>query len=313
MKGEKELTNCTTGGAVHVYVKDGKITRLEPIEFGPEDEGGKWTISARGKKFSPPDTAKLAPYIMSERSRIYSKDRVLYPMLREDWTPGDRKPQNRGVAGYKRISWDRALNILSKEIDRQFKLYGPGAVIATTSSHHNWGNVNYRHSSFHRFMGILGATVIDHNPDSWEGWHWGAMHTFGYAWRLGLPEQYDLLEDGLKNTEMVVYWSSDPDGEPMIYTGQESTKWRFWLKELGVKQVFIDPHYNFTAITQSDKWLAPRPGTDAALAAAIAYVWIKEGTYDKEYVAKRTFGFAKWKAYVTGMEDGVKKTPEWAE
>ena len=83
-------------------------------------------------------------------------------------------------------------------------------------------------------MGILGATYVDHNPDSWEGWHWGAMHVWGYAWRLGIAEQYDLLEDALKNTEMVVYWSSDPDGEPMIYTGQESTPWRFWLKELGV-------------------------------------------------------------------------------
>jgi len=34
----------------------------------------------------------------------------------------------------------------------------------------------------------------------------------------------------------------------------------------------------------SDKWLAPRPGTDAALAAAIAYTWITEGSYDKEYI-----------------------------
>ena len=115
-------------------------------------------------------------------------------------------------------------------------------------------------------MGILGATYVDHNPDSWEGWHWGAMHAWGYAWRLGIPEQYDLLEDALKNTEMMVYWSSDPDGEPMIYTGQESTPWRFWLKQLGVQQVFIDPHYNFTAINHADKWFAPRPGTDAALA-----------------------------------------------
>jgi trimethylamine-N-oxide reductase (cytochrome c) len=313
LKGEKVLTNCTTGGPVHVYVKDGKITRLEPIEFGPEDALGKWTITAHGKKFSPPDVAKLAPYIPAERSRIYSKDRILYPMLREDFSPNNRKPQNRGISGYKRISWERALNILEKEIVRQKKLYGPGSVIVTPSSHHNWGNIGYRHSSLHRFMGILGATYVDHNPDSWEGWHWGAMHVYGYSWRLGLPEQYDLLEDGLKHAEMVVYWSSDPDGTPMIYTGQESTQWRFWLKELGVKQVFVDPHFNFTAVTQADKWLAPRPGTDAALAAAIAYVWIKEGTYDKEYVAKKTFGFAKWKAYVLGKEDRIPKTPEWAE
>ena len=41
--------------------------------------------------------------------------------------------------------------------------------------------------------------------------------------------------------------------------------------------VFIDPYFNCTAVNLSDKWLAPRPGTDAALAAAIAYIWIEEG------------------------------------
>jgi molybdopterin guanine dinucleotide-containing S/N-oxide reductase-like protein len=311
-KDEQIFTNCTTGGPVFAYVKNGKIIRIEPLQYQPDD-AGVWTIEARGKKFSPSNVAKLAPYIMAERSRIYSKDRIHYPLLREDWSPDKRNPQNRGKSKYKRISWDTALDILSKEVIRIQKTYGPGAIISTPSSHHNWGNVGYRHSSYFRFMGILGATYCDHNPDSWEGWHWGAMHTWGYAWRLGVPEQYDLLEDALKNTEMIVYWSSDPDGEPMIYTGQESTPWRFWLKELGVQMVFIDPHFNFTAINHADKWLAPRPGTDAALAAAIAYVWISENTYDKEYVKNHAHGFDKWVDYILGKEDGQPKTPEWAE
>ena len=46
---------------------------------------------------------------------------------------------------------------------------------------------------------------------------------------------------------------------------------------------------------------------------AIAHVWMTEGLYDKEYVAERTVGFEKWKAYVLGEEDGVAKTPEWQE
>ena len=53
-------------------------------------------------------------------------------------------------------------------------------------------------------------------------------------------------------------------------------------------------------------------GTDTALAMAIAYVWITEDTYDKEYVAQRTIGFDEWKPYVLGETDGVPKTPEWA-
>ena len=54
------------------------------------------------------------------------------------------------------------------------------------------------------------------------------------------------------------------------------------------------------------------PNTDAALQLAIIYTWIKEGTYDKEYVETHTVGFDKVKAYVMGEEDGVPKTPEWA-
>ena len=53
-------------------------------------------------------------------------------------------------------------------------------------------------------------------------------------------------------------------------------------------------------------------GTDTALAMAIAYVWITEDTYDKEYVADRTIGFDEFKPYVLGETDGVPKTPEWA-
>ena len=47
------------------------------------------------------------------------------------------------------------------------------------------------------------------------------------------------------------------------------------------------------------------PQTDAALAQAIMYVWVKEGLYDKDYVTSRTTGFDEWKAYLLGETDGV--------
>ena len=68
---------------------------------------------------------------------------------------------------------------------------------------------------------------------------WGNSH------RLGIPEQYDLLEDALKHTEMIVFWSADPESTGGgIYSAFESTSRRYWLKELGVKMVFVDPYYN---------------------------------------------------------------------
>ena len=153
-----------------------------------------------------------------------------------------------------------------------------------TSSHHNWGIVGYKMGPFYRFLNMLGYTQVFDNPDSWEGWHWGATHTYGFFWRLGMPEQYDLLEDSLKNAEMIVFWSNDPDSTRGTYTGQESAMWRLWLKEKGVKMVFIDPFYNYTAAAMDGKWIPIRMGSGTALAMAIAFVWITENTYDRQYV-----------------------------
>jgi trimethylamine-N-oxide reductase (cytochrome c) len=77
--------------------------------------------------------------------------------------------------------------------------------------------------------------------------------------------------------------------------------------------VFIDPYHNYTAGVMEGKWIAPRMGTDTCLAMAIAYVWITEEIYDKEYVKDRTIGFDEFKKYILGEVDGVPKTPEWAE
>ena len=163
-----------------------------------------------------------------------------------------------------------------------------------------------------RFFNLIGYTHVFDNPDSWEGWHWGATHCYGFWWRLGMAEPYDLLEDALKNSELVVYWAVDPDSTGGIYAGQETAIWRQWLNKAGIKQIVIDPFYNYTAAQVTAKWIAPRPGTDAALALAIAYVWIKENTYDKEYIATHTIGFDEFKQYVLGKQDGVLKNPQWA-
>ncbi len=310
---EQVFTNCTVGGPISVYVKDGRIVRIRPLVID-EDDLKPWTIEADGLKFSPPRKVTIAPHTMTERQRVYSDDRIKYPLKRVDFDPdGDRHPETRGKSGYQKISWDEALDIVAGEMKRIRNTYGPSAILAMTSSHHNWGNVGYKLSTFMRFFNVLGFTSVFDNPDSWEGFHWGAVHTYGFYWNLGAPEQYDLLEDALKNTELMIYWSNDPDSTRGTYCGQESAIWRLWLRELGKKQIFIDPYCNYTAAIMADKWIAPRVGTDAAMALAIAYVWIIEDTYDHNYVATRTVGFDQFRKYVIGEDDGVPKTPKWAE
>lgn len=313
--GEQILTqgNCG-GGPVYVYVEDGKIKRIRTFVFGENEDVPTWTIEARGKNFSAPRRSTLAPYHQAERARIYSEERIKYPLKRVDWDPnGKRNPQNRGKSIYERISWDEALDTVANEIKRIQNTYGRAAVSAVQPSHHVYGVLgDCLFGMFPRFFGHLGFTEVFLNANSWEGWQYGATHVFGYYWKIGVPPQYDLLEDALKNTDLVVYWATDPDSTRGNRGGQESAIRRLWLKELGIKQIFIDPFCNYTAATMGDKWIAPRPGTDTAIAMAIAYVWISENTYDKDYIAKRTIGFEDFKSYITGKEDGVPKTPGWA-
>ncbi len=311
--GVKRYTSNTNGGPVFVYVKDNKIIRITPIEFD-ESDADPWTITARGKKFTPPRKTTVNPYTLAWKSMVYSRDRLLYPMKRVDFDPhGERNCQNRGISGYERISWDEALDIVVGQIRRVKKEYGPGAILNGSGSHHTWGHLGYWLSARLRFFNTIGFTPVVHNPDSWEGWYWGAMHHWGHSSRLGAPETYGTVEDCLKHSEMVVFWSSDPESTSGVYGAYEGTIRRQWLKELGIKMVHIDPFYNHTAALMGGKWLAPRPATGNALALAIAYVWITEALYDRQYVASRTVGFDKWKDYILGKEDGIPKTPEWQE
>ncbi len=311
--GVRRYTSNTNGGPLFVYVKDDRIIRITPIEFDAED-APPWTIEARGRTFTPPRKTTVSPHSICWKSMVYSEDRLLYPMKRVDFDPnGDRNCQNRGISGYERISWDEALDLVAGEIKRVKREYGPGSILNGSGSHHTWGHLGYWLSARHRFFNSIGFTPVVHNPDSWEGWYWGAMHHWGQSMRLGGGETYSTIEDCLKNCEMVVFWSSDPEATSGVYGAAEGTVRRQWLKELGIKMVHIDPFYNHTAALLGGKWLAPRPATGNALALAIAYVWITEDLYDKDYVEKRTEGFEKWRDYILGREDGVPKTPEWQE
>ncbi len=313
--GVTRTVNMTNGGPVFVDTKDDKIIRMMPIDFDDSDPA-PWTIKARGMEFTPPRRTTLAPHGQNAKSIVYSPDRLLYPMKRVDFDPnGERNTQNRGKSGYERISWDEALDIVAGEIKRAKRLHGPGAMAVSHGSHHTWGNIGYYLSALYRFRNAVGHTPVHHNPDSWEGWYWGAVHHWGHSLRVGQSETYGTVEDCLQNCDMIVFWSADPETTSGSYGAQEGTIRRQWLKnkKLGIDVVHVDPYFNQSAQFLPGKWFAPKPTTSVAMAMAIAYVWIQEGLYDKSYVETHTVGFDVWKAYLTGEEDGIAKTPEWQE
>lgn len=311
--GTVRYTTNTNGGPVFVYVKDGRIVRTGLIELDGSD-AASWSIHARGKEFKPWRKAMVSPYTVALKTQVYSDRRVLYPMKRVDFDPnGERNTQNRGKSGYVRISWDEALDLVANEIKRQRRVHGPGSMAIQHPSHHQWGNVGYYLSALLRFGNLLGFTRIHPNPDSWEGWYWGAQHHYGNSMRVGIASHYGTVEDCFKDCELMVFWSSDPETTSGGYAGFEATQRRMWAKELGIEFVHIDPNLNPTAQLLGGKWIPVRPGTDPALAAAIMHVWVVEKLYDEEYVTRRTTGFEAWRDYLLGKDDGVPKTPEWQE
>ena len=209
-------------------------------------------------------------------------------MKRVDFDPnGERNLQNRGKSGYVRISWEEALDLVAGEIKRIKRALRPrrDGGVARLAPHLG----QYRLLSLGAVplpqRGRLHATSIT-IPIQWEGWYWGAVHHWGYTLRVGQSETYGTVEDCLQNCDMIVFWAADPETTCGSYGAQEGTVRRQWLKnpKLGIKVVHVDPYYNASAQFLPGKWFAPRPTTSVAMAMAIAYVWIKEGLYDKDYV-----------------------------
>src|SRR5512135_3646174 len=112
----KGIGFCSVGADANssvIDVKDGKIIRIKPLHFDwkyrPE-EFNPWKIEARGQEFEPTMKSLIPPYSLAYRKRVYSPNRILYPLKRVDWDPdGERHPETRGKSGYVRISWDEAL------------------------------------------------------------------------------------------------------------------------------------------------------------------------------------------------------------
>jgi len=302
-----------------IDVKDNKIIRTRQFRYDwkyKPEEFNAWKIEARGQTFNVPMKSLIAPFGLGYKKRIYSPNRIMYPLKRVDWDPdGERNPQNRGKSGYVRISWDEATDIVASEIKRIHKKYGLYAILGQADGHGESKAVHATHGCGCRLLELMGGFTFQvRNPDSWEGWYFGAKHVWGCE-PVGLqwPYNANIIPDIAKHTEMILCWGCDPETTPWGFAaGQIASRWFYWFTELGIKQIFVCPDLNYGAAVHADKWIPILPNTDAALHLAIAHYWITNDLYDKEYIATHTVGFDKFSDYVLGKEDGIPKTPIWA-
>ena len=98
---------------------------------------GIWT------KSTPLEPNLLVPMMTySLRNRVFSPDRIGYPMKRINWDPsGNRNAQNRGKSQYVRMTMTEALDTVASELTRVKDTYGPDSVFLATPGGHLWAGM----------------------------------------------------------------------------------------------------------------------------------------------------------------------------
>ena len=301
-----------------VDVKDGRIVRIRPLhldEAYTKEELNYYYLKKGEHVFEPGFKTLIPPFSIAYKNRAYSGNRVPSPLIRVDWDPkGERNPQNRGISKYRKISWDEALEIISDEIKRIHDEYGNHSIYCQAEGHGEGKVAAGAHGCPQEMLAHCGGSTIQaRQPDSWEGWYWGAKHMWGMEPLGQCTAANGTFRDITQNGDAVLFWGCDPETTTWGWNGQQPSRMCFWFNEIGVKSIYICPDVNYGAACHADKWIPVLPNTDAAMQLAIAYVWITEDTYDKDYIATHAVGFDWFEKYVLGELDGEPKTPKWAE
>jgi anaerobic dimethyl sulfoxide reductase subunit A len=266
-------SHCGGGCLLKVYVKDGVVTRIET----DDQADPQFRACARGRAY---------------RQRVYAPDRLLHPMKRVG---------ERGQGEFQRISWDEALETLAKELLRVRDKYGPASILFKWSG----GDTSVFHNAMchYRVLNFIGGCSDVWGTFSFDGGLFAEQATFGW-------NDTGNTRDDLLNSRLIIMWGWNPS----VTIQNTNTAWYLaQAKDAGIRMVAIDPRYSESNATFADEWIPIIPGTDCAMLIAMAYVIIKENLQDQAFLDKYTVGFEQFKSYILGHEDGVPKTPAWAE
>jgi anaerobic selenocysteine-containing dehydrogenase len=207
--------------------------------------------------------AKVAKYL----DRVYSADRVLYPLRRVG-----AKGANTG--DWRRISWDEALDEIATRFAAISREFGSEAILPYSygGTLGVLGNASMDRRFFHR----LGASQLDRTICASTG---GEALISVVGRKLGTePEQF-------AHSRTIIAWGANIHGNNVHL-------WPFIeeARRKGARLIVIDPYRTRTARC-ADWYLPIHPGTDAALAMGMMHVIIGEDLYDKDYVSRATIGF----------------------
>jgi len=252
--------DCPDACGVLITIQDGRATKIQGDPEHPVTRGFL--------------CAKVAKYL----DRVYSPDRVLYPMRRKPGAPKGPGSGNAAWTAFDRITWDQALD----EIARNFRLIiaGHGSEAILPFSYGGTIAALGGGSMDRRFFHRLGASQLERTICSTAGEE-GLKSVLGI--KLGTePEQF-------AHSRYIIAWGANIHGNNVHL-------WPFIeeARRNGAKLVVIDPYRTRTAKC-ADWYLPINPGTDAALALGMMHVIIGENLYDADYVSRYTLGFEELK------------------
>ena len=230
--------------------------------------------------------AKVNHYL----ERVYSPDRVLFPMKRVG---------RKGEGKLARITWDEALDTIASRFRSVIDAHGAQAILPYSYAG-NMGLLSYG-SMDRRFFGALGATLLERTICASAG-------AAGLAATVGKSIGFD--PESVVHSRLIVAWGANiVSSNVHLWPFIEEARLR------GAKLVVVDPYRSRTA-ERADQHLALLPGTDAALALGVMHVVFRDGLEDADYIARYTEGIdavraeaARWTpertAAATGLEAGV--------
>ena len=244
----------------------------------------------------------------SYRSRLYSPERLLYPMKRVG---------KRGEGKFKRVSWDEALGDIAKTMVHLKETYGPTAILDQSYAGASYGVLHKSdqiEGLLGRFLGMFGCRT--------NSWSVPSYQATTFASRIN----YGTIEDGneddaFMHSKLIIMWGWNP---AYTFHGGNTFYYMRKAKQRGCKFVVIDPQYTDSASAYDAWWIPIRPNTDAAMMAGMAHYIFANNLQDQEFINKFVQGmdegtmpdWAKgqenFRDYIMGVSDGVPKTPEWA-
>lgn len=283
-------------GAFRAHIYAGKVQEIKPLELDKNP-----TEMLNGIK-----------------GIIYSPSRVRYPMVRLDWLKKHKySADTRGNNRFIRVTWDEALDLFYRELERVQKEYGPWALHAGQTGWNQTGSFNNCTAHMQRAVGMHGNFITKVGDYST-----GAGQTI-MPYVLGSTEVYaqgTSWSEILENSDNIILWANDPVKNLQVGWNcetHESFKYLAELKEKVAKGeinvLSVDPVKNKTQRYLENDHLYINPMTDVAFMLAVAHVLYNESLYDKKFIDTYCLGFEEFIQYVQGKtKDKVEKTPEWA-